>query len=63
MLPTVTVAAGKFVVPSVTRRPVGVVVTVKGTPVKGSEPSPMSTVALPLKVALVTPTLIEPLLT
>src|SRR2546425_381832 len=62
MLPAVTVAVGNATALRISPRLPVAAVTVKGTPTRGKLPSPMSTVAVPLNVAL-PPTATEPLLT
>src|SRR2546423_9591772 len=52
MLPAVTVAVGNATALRINPRLPAEAVTVKGTPGRGRVPSPMSTVAVPLKVAL-----------
>src|SRR5256886_17599554 len=52
MLPAVTVAVGNAAVSRISARLAAEAVTVKGTPGRGRVPSPMSTVAVPLKGAL-----------
>jgi len=52
MLPAVTVAVGNATALRINPRLPAEAVTVKGTPDRGRVPPPMSTVALPLKVAL-----------
>ena len=52
MLPAVTVAVGNAIALMVTARLPAETVTAKGTPGRAGVPSPMSTVAVPLKVAL-----------
>jgi len=52
MLPAVTVAVGNATALRINPRLPAETVTAKGTPARGSVPSPMSTVAVPLKVAL-----------
>src|SRR5437762_9327022 len=52
MLPAVTVAVGNATALRINPRLPAEAVTVKGTPDSGRVPSPMSTVAVPLNVAL-----------
>src|SRR5213076_928587 len=52
MLPAVSVAVGNATALRINPRLPAEAVTVKGTPGRGRVPSPMSTVAVPLKVAL-----------
>src|SRR5438034_10682136 len=52
MLPAVTVAVGNATALRINPRLPAETVTAKGTPGRGRVPSPMSTVAVPLKVAL-----------
>ena len=61
ILPAVTVADGNAERPRVSARPCDVTVTLKGTPVRGAVPSPMSTVLTPAKVTLPS-AFLEPLL-
>ena len=53
MLPAVSVAAGSDVVPRMSRSPCVVAVTLKGTPVSGTAPSPMSMMQTPVKTITV----------
>src|SRR2546430_15731867 len=52
MLPAVTVAVGSATALRINPRLPAETVTAKGTPGRGRVPSPMSTVAVPLNVAL-----------
>ena len=61
ILPAVTVADGNAESPRVSASACGVTVTLKGTPLRGTVPSPMSTVLTPAKVTLPS-AFLEPLL-